>query len=82
MENNLVRDMREAHGLTVREFAVKIGVTPATVISAEKSEFITQKMKANVMRFFDLDDVFFEYVEKRRKLMIYENEGGRSMLIF
>lgn len=75
MENNLVRDMRGAHGLTVRDFAARIGVTPATVISAEKSEFITQKMKANVMRFFDLDDVFFEYVEKRRKLMIYENEG-------
>ncbi|UZM98217.1 helix-turn-helix transcriptional regulator [Lysinibacillus sp. MHQ-1] len=52
MENNLVRDMREAHGLTVRDFAARIGVTPATVISAEKSEFITQKMKANVMRFF------------------------------
>jgi len=75
VENNLVRDMREAHGLTVRDFAAKIGVTPATVISAEKSKFITQKMKANVMRFFDLDDVFFGYVEKRRKLIIYENEG-------
>ncbi|WP_346234730.1 helix-turn-helix transcriptional regulator [Lysinibacillus telephonicus] len=74
MQNNLVRDMRMAHGLTVREFAKRIGVTPATVTSAENAEFITQKLKAKVMLVFDLDDTFFDFVEQRKRLEKYEYE--------
>lgn len=75
MKNNLVRDMRLAHGLTVRDFAKRIGVTPATVTTAENSEYITPKLKATVLREFDLDDTFFNYVAKRKRLEEYENKG-------
>ncbi|OMC80923.1 helix-turn-helix transcriptional regulator [Viridibacillus sp. FSL H8-0123] len=72
MVNNLVRDMRNAQGLTVRDFAKKIGVTPATITSAESKSQLTQKMKASVLRVFELDDTFFDYVEQKRRLEKYE----------
>lgn len=69
---NLVKDMRLAHGMTVEAFAAAVGVSKGTIISAQNTNQITPELKAKVLRAFALDDTFFSYLDKKKKLEWYE----------
>lgn len=70
-KNNLVRDMRMAHGMTIEAFAQSIGVSKSTVTTSEAGQ-PTAAMKAKVLKVYELDDTFFHYVEQRKKTEGYE----------
>lgn len=65
-KNNLVRDMRMAHGMTVEAFAKSIGVSKSTITTSELGQ-PTAAVKAKVLKVYELNDSFFFYVEQRKK---------------
>lgn len=72
MRDSFVRDMRLAHGLTVEEFAKRVGVAKGTILAAQHRENITPELKAKILRAFPIDDRFFYYIEMKKRLEGYE----------
>lgn len=72
MKNNLAKDVRHSRGMTQVEFAAALGVTVPALSAAENSDTISERLKANILRTFPLDDAFFKYVEQKKLLNSYK----------
>ena len=70
--NNLMKDMRLSKGMTVKEFAESIGISPVTVSRVENDERpLTKEMRASILRVHEMDDAFFFYIQQDKKANSY-----------
>jgi DNA-binding XRE family transcriptional regulator len=69
MTSEMFRLIRLYTGKSQREFADHIGVSNATIGFIETGQrAVTPNIKAKLAAKFDLDDAFFVYIEKYKKL--------------
>ncbi|MBM7707602.1 transcriptional regulator with XRE-family HTH domain [Chryseomicrobium aureum] len=67
MENNLIRDLRLCHGMTIEQMANRLGVSKSRISSAESTGNISPKLKALALREFPLNEDFFAFLDQKKK---------------
>lgn len=71
-KNHLMRDLRLSNELTIHEMAEILDVSTAAVIKCEASATVSPAMKVKLLKKFNLDDDFFEYLAKKKALAKFE----------
>ena len=85
-QNERVKEIRKALGLTLEKFGEKVGVTKQTVSRIENGiNNLTEQMTKSICREFNVDYIWLvesddDFLERIDRIMAGENESRKNMI--